>query len=330
MSQGKRNFNKWSLVPIGIWVVLLVYLAKAACINMSYVCLLIVATSVVVGIVDELLPRSDMELLDKLQQYKKQAKFHRFALEYLVVSLLAFCAIVVQTHKPSDYRVSVLDAINKQDTQLLVEDDVMVPSSLKDMVAAIYVGGDLQEKLLSGVESIEHYPESSESGNMVLALTCKYANEIIDKYDGDTDSVLAADTEFANYLKSYVKSSSRDWMVILVVELLLIVIIVVALRSFITTILITRHIPKDKTINDVIAELNKKVYPEQVSNSSELAASIVEIFEDLLAEKNIEIPCSNEGEESERHADGNEAKLYGMEYWHLIGEIETRLLKRRV
>ena len=296
MNQGKRNFNKLSLVPIGIWVVLLVYLAKAACINMSYVCLLIVATSVVVGIVDELLPRSDIELLGKLQQYKKQAKFHRFALEYLAVSLLAFCAIVVQTHKPSDYRVSVLDAINKQDTQLLVEDDVMVPSSLKDMVAAIYVGGDLQEKLLSGAESIEHYPESSESGNMVLALTCKYANEIIDKYDGDTDSVLAADTEFANYLKSYVKSSSRDWMVILVVELLLIVMIVVALRSFITTILITRHIPKDKTINDVIAELNKKVYPEQASKSSELAASIVEIFEDLLTEKNIEIPCSNEVE----------------------------------
>lgn len=330
MNQGKRNFNKLSLVPIGIWVVLLVYLAKAACINMSYVCLLIVATSVVVGIIDELLPRSDIELLGKLQQYKKQAKFHRFALEYLAVSLLAFCAIVVQTHKPSDYRVSVLDAINKQDTQLLVEDDVMVPSSLKDMVAAIYVGGDLQEKLLSGAESIEHYPESSESGNMVLALTCKYANEIIDKYDGDTDSVLAADTEFANYLKSYVKSSSRDWMVILVVELLLIVMIVVALRSFITTILITRHIPKDKTINDVIAELNKKVYPEQASKSSELAASIVEIFEDLLTEKNIEIPCSNEGEESERHADGNEAKLYGMEYWHLIGEIEARLPKRRV
>ena len=113
MNQGKRNFNKLSLVPIGIWVVLLVYLAKAACINMSYVCLLIVATSVVVGIVDELLPRSDIELLGKLQQYKKQAKFHRFALEYLAVSLLALCAIVVQTHKPSDYRVSVLDAINK-------------------------------------------------------------------------------------------------------------------------------------------------------------------------------------------------------------------------
>lgn len=330
MNQGKKNFNKWSLVPIGIWVVLLVYLAKAACTNMSYVCILIVATSVAAGIVDELLPRNNIELLNKLQQYKKQVKFHRFALEYLLVSLLALTAVILQAHKPSEYRVSVLDAINKQGTQLLVEDDVMVPSSLKNMVTAVYVGSDLQEKLLSGAESISHYPESSESGDMVLALTCKYANEIIDKYDGDTDSVLAADTEFATYLKSYVKSSSRDWMVILVVELLLLAIAIVSLRSFITTILITRYIPKDKAINDVIAELNKKVYPEQASKSSELAASIIETFEDLLTEKNIEIPCSSEEEESERHADGNEAKLYGTEYWHLIDEVESRLPKRRV
>ena len=94
--------------------------------------------------------------------------------------------------------------------------------------------------------------------------------------------------------------------------------------------MITRHIPKGKTINDVIAELNKKVYPEQASKSSELAASIVETFEDLLTEKNIEIPCSSEEEESERHANGNEAKLYGMEYWHLVDEVEARLPKRRV
>lgn len=330
MNQGKKKFNKWNLVPIGIWMVLFVYLAKAACTNMSYVCILIVATSVAAGIVDELLPRSDIELLGKLQQYKKQAKFHRFALEYLLVSIIALTAVIVQTYKPSEYRVSVLDAIVKQDTQLLVEDDVMAPSSLKDMVAAIYVGSDLQEKLLSGAESIEHYPESSESGNIVLALTCKYANEIIDKYDGDASTALAADTEFVNYLDSYVKSSSRDWMVILVVELLLLVIVVVALRSFITTILLTRHIPKGKTINDVIAELNKKVYPEQASKYSAIATSIVKTFEDLLAEKNIEIPCSSEEEESERHADGNEAKLYGMEYWHLIDEVESRLPKRRV
>ena len=61
-----------------------------------------------------------------------------------------------------------------------------------------------------------------------------------------------------------------------------------------------------------------------------MAALIVETFEDLLVEKNIEIPCSSEAEEAERHVDGNDAKLYGIEYWHLIDEVESRLPKRRV
>lgn len=330
MNQEKKKFNKWSLVPIGIWVLLFIYLAKTDCTSMSYVCLVIVATSVAVGIVDELLPKNDIELLDRLRQYKKHAKFHRLALWYLLASIIVLTAVILQTHKPSTYRVSVLESINKQNTQLLVEDNIMVPSSLKDMLAAVYVGSDLQEKLLSDEESIAHYPESSESGDIVLALVCRYANEIIDEYNKDASAALGADTEFVDYLENYVKYSSRDWMVVLIVELLLLAMIVISLRSIIATILITRHIPKGKTVNDAITELDKKVHPEQISKSSELAASIVETFEDLLAEKDIEIPCSDEEEETVRHVDGNEAKLYGMEYWHLIDEVESRLPKRRV
>lgn len=330
MDREKKKFNRWGLGALGLWLLLFAYLAKAENRNMSYAYALIIATAMLISIIDELLPKNDVELLDRLQRYKKQAKFHKYALVYLFVTVIALTVVILQTYKPSPYRVSVLESINKQDTQLLMEDDVMIPSSLKDMVAAIYVGSDLQEKLLSGAESIEHYPESSESGNIVLALTCKYANEIIDEYGEDTSAALVDDTEFVNYLDGYVKSSSRDWMVILIVELLLLVMVVVALRSFITTILLTRHIPKGKTINDVIAELNKKVHPEQRSKSSELAALIVETFEDLLVEKNIEIPCSSEAEEAERHADGNDAKLYGIEYWHLVDEVESRLPKRRV
>ncbi len=330
MKQEKKKFNRWSLVPIGIWVLLFIYLAKTACMNMSYACLLIVAASVVVGIIDELLPRNDMELLSKLQRYKKQAKFHKDAIVYFVVAVITLTVVISQTYKPSSYRVSVLESINKQDTQLLVENDVMIPASLKDMLAAVYVGSDLQEKLLADGESIAHYPESTETGDIVLALTCKYANEIIDKYSEDTSTALAADTEFVNYLENYVKYSSRDWTVVLVVEMLLLVMIVASLRSIIATILITRHVPKGKTINDIIVELNEKVHPEQISKSSELAASIVEIFEDLLAEKGIEIPCNDGEEEAVRHANGNDAKLYGIEYWHLVDEVESRLPKRRV
>ena len=52
-----------------------------------------------------------------------------------------------------------------------------------------------------------------------------------------------------------------------------------------------------------------------------LSNKIVEVFENLLEEKGIEIPCSDKTEESERHQDGNCAKLYGMEYFNLVDEI---------
>jgi len=53
--------------------------------------------------------------------------------------------------------------------------------------------------------------------------------------------------------------------------------------------------------------------------------SILELFENLLDDKDIEIPCSDLREQNERHLDGNTAKLYGMEYWALIDKIEEIL-----
>ena len=56
-----------------------------------------------------------------------------------------------------------------------------------------------------------------------------------------------------------------------------------------------------------------------------LANEIVELFEELLDEKGIEIPCKDTEEQKERYADGNTAKLYGMEYWNLVDKIESLL-----
>lgn len=61
-----------------------------------------------------------------------------------------------------------------------------------------------------------------------------------------------------------------------------------------------------------------------------LATDIVDLFDDLLADKGIEIPCSDPEEESERHDYGNCACLYGMEYWHLVDRVEEMLETRRV
>lgn len=57
----------------------------------------------------------------------------------------------------------------------------------------------------------------------------------------------------------------------------------------------------------------------------ELAARIVDLFDDLLYQKGIEVPCEDPDEQAERHEGDNEACLYGMEYWTLVDKIEEML-----
>lgn len=64
-----------------------------------------------------------------------------------------------------------------------------------------------------------------------------------------------------------------------------------------------------------------------MDDARKLAIAIVELFEDLLDDKGIEIPCADEAEQEVRYQDGNTAKLYGMEYWDLVNEVEW-LIKR--
>ena len=52
------------------------------------------------------------------------------------------------------------------------------------------------------------------------------------------------------------------------------------------------------------------------------ATEILELFENLLQEKRIEIPCDDADEQRVRYDGGNDAKLYGMEYWGLADKIE--------
>lgn len=64
----------------------------------------------------------------------------------------------------------------------------------------------------------------------------------------------------------------------------------------------------------------------EMTDTLELACSIAELFEDLLEEKKMVIPCSDPTEEKERHYGGNSAALYGMEFWSLVDSIEEKLL----
>lgn len=55
------------------------------------------------------------------------------------------------------------------------------------------------------------------------------------------------------------------------------------------------------------------------------AAEIIELFEDLLDEKNITITCADSEEEKDRNNSESDARIYGMEYWKLADAIEAIL-----
>jgi len=82
-------------------------------------------------------------------------------------------------------------------------------------------------------------------------------------------------------------------------------------------------------MNDYVKELRRiqNLTDEEIEENkkSKLATEIVELFEDLLDEKGIEIPCADETEQKDRYEGGNDAKLYGMEYWNLIDTIQAML-----
>lgn len=60
-----------------------------------------------------------------------------------------------------------------------------------------------------------------------------------------------------------------------------------------------------------------------------LAFYVVDIFEDLLDEKDIDIPCADSSEEEDRHENENAARIYGTEYGDLVDRVEALLKKNK-
>lgn len=62
----------------------------------------------------------------------------------------------------------------------------------------------------------------------------------------------------------------------------------------------------------------------------EVVSGILDCFEELLDKLEITIPCADADEEEARKMDNNNsARLYGMEYWSLYGQIEDLLTTER-
>ena len=81
--------------------------------------------------------------------------------------------------------------------------------------------------------------------------------------------------------------------------------------------------------NEYISELRhiQNLTDEEIEEhkKNKLATEIVELFENLLDEKGIEIPCEDSIEQKDRYDGGNCAKLYGMEYYNLVAAVQELL-----
>lgn len=65
-------------------------------------------------------------------------------------------------------------------------------------------------------------------------------------------------------------------------------------------------------------------FPAGKAYTRDTAALIIEKFEDLLAAKDMRVPCSDPDERAELDGDpDNDARLYGTEYSELLDEIEA-------
>ena len=67
--------------------------------------------------------------------------------------------------------------------------------------------------------------------------------------------------------------------------------------------------------------------PEVKANSDirSVASDICDVFENYLDENGVCIVCDDADEEHDRKANESGAMLYGMEYWHLVEDVEFRV-----
>lgn len=61
------------------------------------------------------------------------------------------------------------------------------------------------------------------------------------------------------------------------------------------------------------------------SDIRSVASDICDVFENYLDENGVYIVCDDADEEQDRKANESGAMLYGMEYWHLVEDVEFRV-----
>lgn len=325
----KKKTNLKLLVIGGLCIVSAFILAGCGRYNLSLIMGLAVIFIVNYMLINPATIKGTLEMVKSNKQI-----FYTFpVLVMLNILILSMPYALYNTLYSSDeYFYDVQASLNVEDAVYNPDIAFIMPYEYNEVSVLIDVAQDLQNQLTNILQDekavIRYYPESLTTKHKMLAIGCSLANRMLSEIKDDSvTSVSMTFEELVDYVRTcsgaYV---SNRWETIQMIETILCIFATFCTFQNILSLYVAGNIRKHGGYDVVIKKLESALARENVTEEDiNLAKDIVETFEELLTDKDIEIPCSDEQEEADRHTDENVAKLYGGEYWNLVSEIENIL-----
>lgn len=202
------------------------------------------------------------------------------------------------------------------------EDDlkILYTNEFRETVAIVDVVNDtlaqLESKLTDDTYEFVYYPTAEETEFLRLNYVCGKANEMFEQIDDDTVLTISYTYEDLTFLTEAFVSDYDAHISTAILYLIALICLNIECGYFVGIILSHKKITNVQGNTDT----------EEVSNS-EVCSAIIDKFEDLLDEKDITVPCASEMDEINRKDNDSSARLYGAEYWGLVGSVEGILEK---
>lgn len=325
----KKKTNLKLLVIGGLCIVSAFILAGYGRYNLSLIMGLVVIFIVNYMLINPATIKGTLEMVKSNKQI-----FYTFpVLVMLNILILSMPYALYNTLYSSDeYFYDVQASLNVEDAVYNQDIAFIMPYEYNEVSVLIDVAQDLQNQLTNILQDekavIRYYPESLTTKHKMLAIGCSLANRMLSEIKDDSvTSVSMTFEELVDYVRTCSSSYvSNRWETIQIIETILCIFAAFCTFQNILSLYVAGNIRKHGGYDTVIKKLESALARENVTEEDmNLAKDIVETFEELLTDKDIEIPCSDEQEEVDRHTDENVAKLYGGEYWNLVSEIENIL-----
>lgn len=327
--EAKKKTNLKLLAVGGLCIISVVILSR--CGRFSLALIMALAAIFIVNCI-MINPATAKGTLDLVKGNKQTFIIFPVLVAWDILLLSLPCALYNTTFSSDEYFYDVQASLNVEDTLYNPNRAFIMPYDYNEVLVLIDVAQDLQTQLTNILQDeeaiIRYYPESLTTKHKMLAVGCSLANRMLSEIKDDSVAgVSMTFEEFVNYVRSCSTGDiNARWQTIQIIETLLCIIAAFCTIRIILSLYVAYNIRKHGGHDTVIKKLESVIARENVTEEDmNLAKDIVEVFERLLTDKDIEIPCSNEQEEADRHEDENVAKLYGGEYWNLVSEVENLL-----